>query len=133
VAERPKKRGRRGASILITYIRALVFFGFSGLAFASATLDALVNGSMASRISKAKSKPFSAHPAKQEQPKQETYQFQPVNASQGVNNTFSGMTYRTGPGGTFEKSGPSPSAIVGWTGEAGKEILVPFPADRMKA
>ena len=34
---------------------------------------------------------------------------QPVNASRGVNNTLFGMTYRTGPGGTFEKSGPSPS------------------------
>ena len=73
---------------------------------------------------------LSAHPAKQEPLKNKrrasssrsmvispsTYlaaverdSTQPLNASQGVNNTFFGMTYRTGPGGTFEKSGPSPS------------------------
>jgi hypothetical protein len=54
---------------------------------------------------------------------------QPLNASQDVNNALFGVTYRTGPCGTSEKSGPSPSTIVRWTGEAGKDILIPFPAD----
>src|SRR5260370_40495501 len=33
-----------------------------------------------------------------------------------------GVTYCTDPGGTFEKSGPSPSAIVGWTRTASRSL-----------
>jgi len=43
VTERRKKRGCIERAPPMTYIRVLVFFGLSGLAFASATLDALVN------------------------------------------------------------------------------------------
>src|SRR5208283_4068615 len=40
----------------------------------------------------------------------------------GVNNALFGGTYCTDPGGTFENSGPSPSAIVGWTRTAARSL-----------
>src|SRR6266446_7824275 len=42
--------------------------------------------------------------------------------NKGVNNALSGVTYCADPGGTFEKSGPSPSAIVGWTRTASRSL-----------
>ena len=40
----------------------------------------------------------------------------------GVNNSLFGVTYCTDPDGTFEKSEPSPSAMVGWTRTASRSL-----------
>ena len=42
--------------------------------------------------------------------------------NQGVNNSLFGVTYCKDPGGTFEKSEPSPSAMVGWTRTASRSL-----------
>jgi hypothetical protein len=36
--------------------------------------------------------------------------------------SLGGVSYFTNPGGTFEKSGPSPSAIVGWASTASRSF-----------
>jgi hypothetical protein len=39
-----------------------------------------------------------------------------------INPALFEVSYFTNPGGTFEKSGPSPSAIVGWASTASRSF-----------